>query len=40
MLPDINITMEDIDAIKTISQNSSVGPDEFQAILSNNAARA
>ena len=33
-LPDINITREDtIDAIKTISQNSSGGPDEFSAIL-------
>ena len=33
-LPDINITREGIiDAIKTISQNSSGGPDEFTAIL-------
>ena len=33
-LSDINITREDIiDAIKTISQNSSGGPDEFRAIL-------
>ena len=33
-LSDINITREDIiDAIKTISQNSSGGPDEFLAIL-------
>ena len=33
-LSDINITREDIiDAIKTISQNSSRGPDEFPAIL-------
>ena len=33
-LSDINITREDIiDAIKTISQNSSGGPDEFPAIL-------
>ena len=33
-LTDINITREDIiDAIKTISRNSSVGPDEFPAIL-------
>ena len=33
-LSDINITREDIiDAIKTISQNSSGGPDEFTAIL-------
>ena len=33
-LSDINITREDIiDAIKIISQNSSGGPDEFQAIL-------
>ena len=31
---DINITREDIiDAIKTISQNSSGGPDKFPAIL-------
>ena len=40
-LSDINITREDIiDAIKLISQNSSGGPDEFSAILLNNAARA
>ena len=40
-LSDINITREDIiDAIKIISQNSSGGPDEFPAILLNNAARA
>ena len=33
-LSDINITREDIiDAIKTISQHSSGGPDEFPAIL-------
>ena len=33
-LSDISITREDIiDAIKTISQNSSGGPDEFPAIL-------
>ena len=33
-LSDINITREDIiDAIKTISQNTSGGPDEFPAIL-------
>ena len=33
-LSDINITREDIrDAIKTTSQNSSGGPDEFPAIL-------
>ena len=33
-LSDINITREDIiDAIKTISQNSSGGPDKFPAIL-------
>ena len=33
-LSDINITREDIiDAIKTITQNSSRGPDEFPAIL-------
>ena len=33
-LSDINIMREDIiDAIKTISQNSSVSPDEFPAIL-------
>ena len=33
-LSDINIAREDIiDAIKTISQNSSGGPDEFPAIL-------
>ena len=33
-LSDINITREDIiDAIKTISQNSSGGPNEFPAIL-------
>ena len=33
-LSDINITREDIiDAIKTISQNSSGGPDEFPAIF-------
>ena len=33
-LSDINITREDmIDAIKSISQNSSGGPDEFPAIL-------
>ena len=33
-LADINITREDIiDAIKIISQNSSVGPDQFPAIL-------
>ena len=33
-LSDISITREDIiDAIKTISQNSSGGPDEFSAIL-------
>ena len=33
-LSDINITREDIiDAIKTISPNSSGGPDEFSAIL-------
>ena len=32
-LSDINITREDIDAIKTVSQNSSGGPDEFPAIL-------
>ena len=33
-LSDINITREDIiDAIKTISPNSSGGPDEFPAIL-------
>ena len=33
-LSDINITREDIlDAINTISQNSSGGPDEFPAIL-------
>ena len=33
-LSHINITREDIiDAIKTISQNSSGGPDEFPAIL-------
>ena len=33
-LSDINITREDIiNAIKTISQNSSGGPDEFPAIL-------
>ena len=32
-LSDINITREHIDAIKTISQNSSGGPDEFSAIL-------
>ena len=33
-LSDINITREDIiDAIKTISQNSSGGPDEFPVIL-------
>ena len=32
-LSDINITREDIiDAIQTISQNSSGGPDEFPAI--------
>ena len=40
-LSDINITREDIiDAIKTISQNSSGGPDEFQQYFSKNAARA
>ena len=33
-LSDINITREDIlDAINSISQNSSGGPDEFPAIL-------
>ena len=33
-LSDINITKEDIiDAIKTISQNSSGGPDEVEAML-------
>ena len=33
-LSDINISREDIiDAMKTISQNSSGGPDEFPAIL-------
>ena len=33
-LSDINITREDIiDPIKTISQNSSGGPDDFPAIL-------
>ena len=33
-LSDINITKEDIvDAINTISQNSSGGPDEFSVIL-------
>ena len=33
-LSDINITRENIiDSIKTISQNSSGGPDEFPAIL-------
>ena len=33
-LSDINITREDIiDAIKTMSQNSSGGPDEFPAII-------
>ena len=32
-LPDINIKREHIDAIQTISQNSSGGPDEFPAIL-------
>ena len=33
-LSDINITREDIiDAVKTISQNSFGGPDEFSAIL-------
>ena len=33
-MSDINITREDnIDAIKTLSQNSSGGPDEFPAIL-------
>ena len=33
-LSDINITREEIiDATKTISQNSSGGPDEFPAIL-------
>ena len=33
-LSDVNITREDIiDAIKTISQNSSGSPDEFPAIL-------
>ena len=33
-LSDINITREDIiDSIKTISQNSSGGPDEFPTIL-------
>ena len=37
-LSDINITRKDIiDAIETITQNSSGGPDEF---FSNNAARA
>ena len=36
-LSDINNTREDIiDAIKTISQNSSGGPDEFPAILLKN----
>ena len=40
-LSDINIIREDIiDAIKTTSQNSSGGPDEFQQYFSNNAARA
>ena len=40
-LSDINITREDIiDAIKTISQNSSGGPDEFPEILLKHAARA
>ena len=35
-LSDINIKREDIiDAMKTISQNSSGGPDEFPAILLN-----
>ena len=35
-LSDINITREDItDAIKTISQNSSGGPDEFPALFLN-----
>ena len=39
-LSDINITREDIiDAIKTISQNSYGGPDEFRQYFSNNAAR-
>ena len=34
IMSDINITREDIiDAIKTISPNSSGGPDEFPAIL-------
>ena len=32
-MSDINITREDLDAIKTISQNSSRGPDEFPATL-------
>ena len=40
-LSDINITREDIiDAIKTISQNSSGSSDEFQAIRLKQAARA
>ena len=40
-LSDINIAKEDmIDAIKTISQNSSGGPDEFPAILLKQVARA
>ena len=40
-LSDINITKEDIiDAIKTISQNSSGGPDEFPAILLKQCSRA
>ena len=32
-LSDIKITKDIVDAIKTISQNSSGGPDEFPAIL-------
>ena len=32
-LSDINITEDIIDAVKTISQNSSGGPDEFPPIL-------
>ena len=40
-LSDINITREDIiDAIKTISQNSSETPDEFKAILLNQCSKS
>ena len=39
-LSDINITREDIDAIKTISQNSSEAPDEFKAILLNQCSKS